>query len=146
MKALITDPVDDICISIIKDSGLEYQYIPEFKLQNSEMTLSEFKVIYWWEWGHRQLGRVIGLTWGIGFLLLLFFRKFNTEPVLPSFLIGCLIGLQGAIGWWMVSSGVDGEMLDVLSYRLAIHILTAFEFVLCLQKVVIPVLHLSLIE
>ena len=104
----------------------KYQDIPEFKLQNSEMTLSEFKVIYWWEWGHRQLGRVIGLTWGIGFLLLLFFRKFNTEPVLPSFLIGCLIGLQGAIGWWMVSSGLDGEMLDVLSYRLAIHLLTAF--------------------
>ena len=104
----------------------KYQHIPEFKLQNSEMTMSEFKVIYWWEWGHRQLGRVIGLTWGIGFLLLLFFRKFNTEPVLPSFLIGCLIGLQGAIGWWMVSSGLDGEMLDVLSYRLAIHLLTAF--------------------
>ena len=61
MKVLITDPVDDICISIIKDSGLEYQYIPEFKLQNFNMTISEFKLIFWWEWAHRFLGRLIGI-------------------------------------------------------------------------------------
>ena len=109
----------------------KYSEIPEFKLQNSDMSLSEFKVIYWWEWGHRQLGRIIGLVWFVGFFLLLGLRKFNKDLIWPSFLIGFLIGVQGAIGWWMVSSGLQDGMLDVASYRLSIHLLTAF-FILSL--------------
>ena len=57
----------------------KYSEIPEFKLQNSDMSLSEFKVIYWWEWGHRQLGRIIGLVWFVGFFILLGLRKFNKK-------------------------------------------------------------------
>ena len=115
----------------VTDNGWEeefrkYSMIPEFKLQNHSMTLSEFKVIYWWEWGHRQLGRVIGLVWFLGFSLLWYYKCFDKEPIAPSFLIGCLIGVQGGIGWWMVSSGLEDNMLDVKSYRLAIHLLTAF--------------------
>ena len=109
----------------------KYSEIPEFKLQNSDMSLSEFKVIYWWEWGHRQLGRIIGLVWFVGFFLLLGLRKFNKELIWQSLLIGFLIGVQGGIGWWMVSSGLEEGMLDVASYRLSIHLLTAF-FILSL--------------
>ncbi|MCR8547085.1 COX15/CtaA family protein [Salipiger sp. P9] len=103
-----------------------YQEIPEFQLQNNQMTLSEFKGIYWWEWGHRQLGRVIGLVWALGFFGFLAARKIPTGWAGRLFGIGVLGGVQGAIGWWMVSSGLQGEMLDVASYRLATHLGLAF--------------------
>ena len=106
----------------------KYQQIDEFKLQNSWMELSDFKVIYWWEWGHRQLGRVIGLVWAIGFLWFLLRRQIPTGWTPRFLLLGALGGAQGAIGWWMVASGVTtGEgMLDVKSYRLATHLGLAF--------------------
>ncbi|EIE51984.1 heme A synthase [Salipiger aestuarii] len=103
-----------------------YRQIPEFELQNDQMTLAEFKGIYWWEWGHRQLGRVIGLVWAVGFVGFLVARKVPTGWVPRLLGLGALGGLQGAIGWWMVSSGLDGDMLDVASYRLAIHLGLAF--------------------
>lgn len=103
-----------------------YQDIPEFQLQNNQMTLSEFKSIYWWEWGHRQLGRVIGLVWALGFLGFLLARKIPVGWTGRLLLLGALGGVQGAVGWWMVSSGLSGEMLDVASYRLAIHLGLAF--------------------
>lgn len=103
-----------------------YQEIPEFKLQNSAMTLDEFKVIYWWEWGHRQLGRMIGLVWAVGFFGFLVAKKIPVGWTPRLLGIGVLGGLQGAIGWWMVSSGLEGTMLDVKSYRLATHLGLAF--------------------
>lgn len=103
-----------------------YRQIPEFQLQNNQMTLSEFKGIYWWEWGHRQLGRVIGLVWAVGFLAFLVTKSIPTGWSGRLLGLGALGGLQGAIGWWMVSSGLGGEMLDVASYRLAIHLGLAF--------------------
>ncbi|MBY6157202.1 heme A synthase [Pseudooceanicola nitratireducens] len=104
----------------------KYQQIPEFKVQNAWMTLEDFKSIYWWEWGHRQLGRVIGLVWALGFFGFLALRKIPTGWTGRLLLIGGLGGLQGAIGWWMVSSGLTGTMLDVASYRLATHLGLAF--------------------
>ena len=104
----------------------KYQTLPEYQLQNKGMTLSEFKVIYWWEWGHRQLGRVIGLVWAIGFFGFLLTRSMPRGWVLRLFTIGALGGVQGAVGWWMVSSGLTGSMLDVASYRLATHLGLAF--------------------
>ena len=106
----------------------KYQQIDEFKLQNSWMTLADFKTIYWWEWGHRQLGRVIGLVWALGFLYFLLRRQIPTGWTTRLLILGGLGGLQGAIGWWMVASGVtSGEgMLDVASYRLATHLGLAF--------------------
>ncbi|MEC8667342.1 MAG: heme A synthase [Pseudomonadota bacterium] len=104
----------------------KYQQIPEFKVQNAWMTLEDFKSIYWWEWGHRQLGRVIGLVWALGFFGFLALRKIPTGWSGRLLLIGGLGGLQGAIGWWMVSSGLTGTMLDVASYRLATHLGLAF--------------------
>lgn len=104
----------------------KYRQIPEYQLQNKGMSLSEFKVIYWWEWGHRQLGRVIGLVWAVGFFGFLAARKIPAGWTGRLFLLGVLGGAQGAIGWWMVSSGLEGEMLDVASYRLATHLGLAF--------------------
>src|SRR6056297_3359150 len=103
-----------------------YRQIPEYQLQNKGMSLAEFKVIYWWEWGHRQLGRVIGLVWAVGFLGFLLFRQMPAGWAGRLFLLGALGGLQGAIGWWMVASGLTGTMLDVASYRLATHLGLAF--------------------
>jgi cytochrome c oxidase assembly protein subunit 15 len=104
----------------------KYRAIPEYQLQNRGMSLEEFKVIYWWEWGHRQLGRIIGLVWAVGFLFFLLTRKIPTGWTGKLLLPGVLGGIQGAIGWWMVSSGLSGTMLDVASYRLATHLGLAF--------------------
>ncbi len=104
----------------------KYKQIPEYKLQNEGMSLSEFKAIYWWEWGHRQLGRTIGLVWALGFLGFAVARKIPTGWTKKLLFIGALGGLQGAIGWWMVSSGLTGDRLDVASYRLATHLGLAF--------------------
>ncbi len=104
----------------------KYQAIPEYQLQNQGMTLAEFKSIFWWEWGHRQLGRVIGLVWALGFVGFLAMRKIPTGWRGRLLFLGALGGLQGAIGWWMVSSGLKDGMLDVASYRLATHLGLAF--------------------
>jgi cytochrome c oxidase assembly protein subunit 15 len=104
----------------------KYRAIPEYQLQNKGMSLEEFKFIYWWEWGHRQLGRVIGLVWAAGFLFFLLARKIPTGWTGRLLIPGVLGGIQGAIGWWMVSSGLSGTMLDVASYRLATHLGLAF--------------------
>ena len=104
----------------------KYQAIPEYQLQNKGMTLAEFKTIYWWEWGHRQLGRIIGLVWAAGFLIFLATKRIPTGWTRRLLGIGLLGGLQGAIGWWMVSSGLSGDRLDVASYRLATHLGLAF--------------------
>jgi cytochrome c oxidase assembly protein subunit 15 len=104
----------------------KYRSIPEYQLQNKGMSLEAFKVIYWWEWGHRQLGRVIGLVWAVGFLGFAVARQIPSGWTGRLVLLGALGGAQGAIGWWMVSSGLAGEMLDVASYRLATHLGLAF--------------------
>ncbi len=103
-----------------------YREIPEYQLQNQGMSLAEFKVIYWWEWGHRQLGRVIGLVWAVGFVFFWATKRIPPGWTGRLLLLGALGGLQGAIGWWMVSSGLTGTMLDVASYRLATHLGLAF--------------------
>lgn len=104
----------------------KYQASPEYQLQNHQMSLSEFKGIFWWEWGHRQLGRVIGLVWAVGFLGFLLAKQIPVGWSRRLLLLGALGGAQGAIGWWMVSSGLKGEMVDVASYRLATHLGIAF--------------------
>ncbi|MEM9047535.1 MAG: heme A synthase [Pseudomonadota bacterium] len=104
----------------------KYKAIPEYRLVNRGMSLEAFKVIYWWEWGHRQLGRVIGLVWAVGFLWFLARRAIPPGWTARLLLLGFLGGLQGAIGWWMVASGLTGVMVDVAAYRLAVHLGLAF--------------------
>ncbi len=102
-----------------------YQGTTEFQEQNAWMTLADFKPIFWWEWGHRLLGRLIGGVWLVGFLVFLLGRRIPAGWVGRLVLPGVLGGLQGAVGWWMVVSGLTGR-LDVASYRLALHLGLAF--------------------
>ncbi len=118
----------------------KYRAIPEYQLQNRGMSLSEFKFIYWWEWGHRQLGRLIGLVWAAGFVFFWLTRRIPAGWTGRLLALGALGGLQGAIGWWMVASGLSGAMLDVASYRLAIHLGLAF---VILGLIAWYVLHLA---
>jgi cytochrome c oxidase assembly protein subunit 15 len=104
----------------------KYRQIPQYQLVNRGMSLDEFKVIYWWEWGHRQLGRLIGLVWAVGFVGLLATRQTPAGWTGRLFGLGVLGGLQGAIGWWMVHSGLQEGMVSVASYRLAVHLGLAF--------------------
>ena len=116
-------PLSDIAWALEFD---KYKNIPEYQLQNKGMSLGDFKVIYWWEWGHRQLGRFVGLVWLIGFVYLNLRKKIPNAWKFRMLFVGLLGGLQGAIGWWMVSSGLVCRMVDVASYRLATHLGLAF--------------------
>ncbi len=100
-----------------------YKKIPEYQLQNYNMTLQEFKIIFWWEWGHRFLGRVIGIS----FLIPLVYFSFKIEfyKLLNLYVIFFLICFQGFVGWYMVSSGLV-DRVDVSHFRLSIHLLIAF--------------------
>ena len=100
-----------------------YKEIPEFKLQNYDMKLNEFKVIFWWEWAHRFLGRIIG----IGFLipLIYFSFKIKISQLIHYYLIFFLICFQGFLGWYMVSSGLI-DRIDVSHFRLSAHLSLAF--------------------
>ena len=100
-----------------------YKKIPEYREQNFNMTLSEFKVIFWWEWAHRQLGRLIGLT--VLLPLIYFTIKDGLWVVKKYGIIFILVCLQGFLGWYMVSSGLVNR-IDVSHYRLSIHLVTAF--------------------
>lgn len=100
----------------------KYQATPQFQLQNVAMSLADFKQIYWWEWAHRQLGRTIGMVWAIGFAWFYFTRRIPAGWTGRLLFVGVLGGVQGALGWWMVSSGLTGRMVTVASYRLALHL------------------------
>lgn len=103
-----------------------YRQIPQYQELNRGMSLSEFQYIYWWEWGHRLLGRVVGLVWALGFVFFWATSRIPTGWTPRLLSLGALGGLQGAIGWWMVSSGLNEGMLRVASYRLATHLGIAF--------------------
>ena len=100
-----------------------YKQIPEFKLQNYSMSLQEFKVIFWWEWIHRFLGRVVGILFLIP--LIYFSFKISFKKLINLYLIFFLICFQGFIGWYMVSSGLV-DRVDVSHFRLSVHLLMAF--------------------
>ena len=100
-----------------------YKKIPEFTEQNYLMTMQEFKIIFWWEWAHRFLGRLIGIL----FLLPLIFFTFKEgfKNLFSLYLIFFLICFQGFIGWYMVSSGLV-DRVDVSHFRLSVHLIIAF--------------------
>ena len=100
-----------------------YKEIPEFKLQNYNMSLNEFKIIFWWEWAHRFLGRLIGILFLIP--LIYFSFKISFSKLINLYFIFFLICFQGFIGWYMVSSGLV-ERVDVSHFRLSVHLLLAF--------------------
>ena len=105
-----------------------YKLIPEFKILNYDMTMNEFKVIFWWEWAHRILGRLIGITFLIP--LIYFTFKIDFKKLVNLYFIFLLICFQGFIGWYMVSSGLV-DKVDVSHFRLSLHLVIAF-FILSL--------------
>lgn len=99
----------------------KYQQIPEYQLINKGMSLEAFKAIYWWEWAHRFLGRFIGVAFFVPSLIF-WLRGMIPRPLLPKLLgLFLLGGAQGALGWFMVQSGL-AERTDVSQYRLAAHL------------------------
>ena len=103
-----------------------YKQIPEFQAEHPTMDLAGFRIIYFWEWAHRQLGRIIGLVYAVPFFILLLSKRLPTGRGLALFSVLILIGIQGAIGWWMVYSGLQEGMVAVSQYRLATHLGMAF--------------------
>tara|TARA_B100001063_G_scaffold244515_1_gene277457 strand:- start:938 stop:1879 length:942 start_codon:yes stop_codon:yes gene_type:complete len=100
-----------------------YKEIPEFKLQNYDMSIKEFKIIFWWEWAHRFLGRIVGISFLIP--LIYFSFKVKLSKMLNLYFIFILICFQGFIGWYMVSSGLVNR-IDVSHFRLSVHLTIAF--------------------
>jgi heme a synthase len=103
-----------------------YQATPQYALMNRGMELAEFKQIYWWEWGHRQLGRLMGVIWAVGFVFFWATKRIPPGWTQRLLIVGALGGAQGAVGWWMVHSGLGEGMVSVASYRLATHLGLAF--------------------
>jgi cytochrome c oxidase assembly protein subunit 15 len=102
----------------------KYKQIPQYRQLNRGMSLSDFKTIFWWEWAHRLLGRVIGAVFLIPFLFFLWRGWIGRDLRLSLLGLFALGAIQGAVGWWMVSSGLT-ERVSVSQYRLAFHMTLA---------------------
>ena len=103
----------------------QYQQIAQYEHLHSHFTVDDFKSIYFWEWLHRNWGRLIGIVFAVPFVIFLLQKRFRKEMVTPMVILFLLGGLQGAIGWIMVKSGLNDENLYVSHIRLAIHFITA---------------------
>jgi cytochrome c oxidase assembly protein subunit 15 len=106
-----------------------YQQTAEYQRVNFGMSMADFQGIYLWEWGHRFLGKMIGLVFAIPYLFFLFTGRLKGR-LLACTALFALGGLQGAIGWWMVTSGLgQTDRVDVSSIRLAVHLGMAFSII-----------------
>lgn len=103
----------------------KYQTSPEFMLKNSTMNMEEFKSIFWWEYIHRSIGNTMMFVFLVGFIWFLIKKKFDKPMLWKAVFLFALGGLQGVIGWWMVTSGLVKDP-NVSHYRLAIHLMSAF--------------------
>ncbi len=101
-----------------------YKQIPQFKILYPSMTLEEFKIIFYWEYAHRILGRVIGLFFLLPLIYFYYSRKIDQKYLIPCYLIFFLIVFQGVIGWYMVTSGLVNDV-TVSHYRLSLHLTIA---------------------
>ena len=99
----------------------KYRAIPQYREVNAGMSLAEFQGIFWWEWAHRLLGRLIGAAFALPFAVFLILRQMPRRLILRCGILLVLGGLQGLIGWWMVSSGLS-ERVDVAPERLTVHL------------------------
>lgn len=101
-----------------------YKQIPQYRQMNAGMSLDEFKTIFWWEWSHRLLGRVIGAVYLLPFLWFLWRGGLGGELKRRLWGVFALGALQGVVGWWMVASGLS-ERVEVSQYRLGTHLVLA---------------------
>jgi heme a synthase len=107
-----------------QDAFTKYQAIPQYQLLNKGMSLTDFKFIYWWEWSHRFLGRFIGFAFAVPFLFFIATRQIAKSLWGRLIMLFVLGGAQGALGWYMVASGLV-DRTDVSQYRLAAHLTLA---------------------
>ncbi len=121
----VTGAIPPLSQEVWEEEFSKYQQIPEYIRINRGMSLDEFKSIYWWEWGHRFLGRLIGLAFFVPFVIFVLTKR--VERALLPHLGGMFVlgGMQGLLGWYMVMSGLT-ERVDVSQYRLAAHLGLAF--------------------
>jgi cytochrome c oxidase assembly protein subunit 15 len=98
-----------------------YQHIPQYRYLNAGMSLAQFKTIFWWEWAHRLLGRLVGVVFAVPFLVFLALRRLSGRMIVRCVVLFALGGLQGLVGWWMVASGLEGRV-SVAPERLATHL------------------------
>ncbi|PWT77488.1 MAG: heme A synthase [Bacteroidetes bacterium] len=99
----------------------KYKASPQYHLLNSDFTISNFKSIFFWEWFHRFWARLVGVVFVVGFVYLIYKRELKNELIRPLFILFLLGGLQGAIGWIMVVSGLTGDAIYVNPVRLMVH-------------------------
>lgn len=118
----ITGALPPISAQAWAEEFAKYQASPQYQILNNGMSLGEFQFIYWWEWGHRQLGRFIGLVYLAGFLVVALRRLLPARQIATLFGMGLLLGLQGTIGWIMVASGLQPGMVAVAPVKLTLHL------------------------
>jgi heme a synthase len=110
----------------------KYRAISQYQLLNKGMSLGEFKVIFWWEWGHRQLGRFIGVAFFMPYVWFVARGVLRGKLAAWLLFVGALGGFQGAIGWLMVASGLKEGMIAVAPLKLALHLTIACLILTCL--------------
>ena len=103
----------------------KYKQTPQFQLLNFEFDLQNFKYIFFWEWFHRLWARIIGVVFAGGFVWFLVAKHFKKEMIRPLVILFFLGAMQGAIGWIMVASGLEGDAVYVKPTRLALHFIFA---------------------
>lgn len=117
-----------------------YKSTPEFKIKNNFFDLSEFKSIFWWEFIHRDLGRLIGIVFIIPFLIFWIQKRFNKQLLTKMFILLGLGSIQGFLGWYMVSSGLVDDP-NVSHFRLAAHFSTALTAMMYTFWVAITIIY-----
>ena len=122
---LISGIIPPLTFEAWEKSFTLYKQIPEYKLQNSLMSLDEFKIIFWWEYIHRLLGRLIGAVYFFPLIYFLTKKYINQKHQFQLYIILFAILFQGFLGWYMVMSGLT-ENTDVSHYRLSLHLTLAF--------------------
>ncbi|MDQ8726110.1 COX15/CtaA family protein [Bradyrhizobium sp. LHD-71] len=120
----VTGTIPPLSAEAWTDAFEAYKRIPQYQQVNRGMSLDEFKTIFWWEWSHRFLGRAIGVVFLLPFLVFLWRGGLPDRLKRRLWLIFGLGALQGAVGWWMVASGLSGRT-EVSQYRLAVHLMLA---------------------
>ncbi|MDW5288814.1 COX15/CtaA family protein [Formosa sp. PL04] len=122
---LITGTIPPIGDTEWQEAFKLYQQHPEFKQYNSHFNIDDFKSIYFWEWLHRLIGRIIGLVFFFPFVYFLMTKQLTKSTIKKCIVLLCLGGFQGFLGWYMVKSGLV-DMPDVSHFRLAAHLTAAF--------------------
>lgn len=136
----VTGSIPPLSAEMWQEEFDKYRQIPQYQLVNKGMSLDEFKTIYWWEWGHRFLGRLIGLAFFVPFVWFLATGRLRGRLAWICAGLFVLGGLQGFMGWYMVASGLT-ERVSVSQYRLAAHLGLAFLIFAALVWVALDILR-----